>query len=249
MVTDNRYTGKSRDSVFLDGIALSSFGLVAEMPQPVPMAKQRYTTWQSGDSDHTVPDDSFEDVEYTLTVRKFRDPQNFLTPEFNALAASAKTLIISRHTGRFYKIRKLLGITPAANVKGNEVVYRISFALAPFAYHAGGNTQVQIENYMIENPGTRYSKPVYKFTHPQNTSTFLSVNGQILTVTYEAASPIIIDTERMIALSESGVNQTQYTQGYFPLLSTGTNNLSAYYGTQGGTAFCPLYVTPNWRDY
>lgn len=240
------YQVRTRDAVYLDGVSLLDFGLAAEMPQPVPPAKQRYTTWQSGDSDHTVPDDSFEDVEYTLTLRKFKEPNNFLNPAFYKLASEAQTLIISRHGGRYYKIRKLLGINTVANHKGNEVIYQITFALAPFAYHIN-NPEVNVTSTsQIENPGTRYSRPIYKLEHALNAPTNLSVNGQICTINYDAASPLWIDTVRMIAYDANGNNMLPKTSGQFPLLAPGINLLSAI---SGGTTYHTLIVTGNWRDY
>lgn len=243
----NNYQPRSRDHVYLDGISLLSFGLVAEMPQPVPIAKQRYTTWQSGDTDFSEPDDSFEDVEYSLTVRKFRSPDDFRNAEFYALAANAKTLIISRHSSRYYRIKRLISITPAANVKGNELIYTITFALAPFAYHSTNpETDLNPRSSVLENPGTRYSKPLYKLTHPHNGDTNLFVNGQVLTINYQASSPIYIDTERMLAHDGSGTNQTQYTSGIYPFLSPGNNLISA---VNSGGYTVTLAVTGNWRDY
>lgn len=247
MATINNYLPRSRDHVFLDGISLLSFGLVAEMPQPVPPAKQRYTTWQSGDTDQTMPDDSFEDVEYSLTLRKFRSPEDFRNAEFYALAANARTLIISRHSSRYYRIKRLIGITPAANVKGNELVYTVTFALSPFAYHSSNpETDVNPHSAVLINPGTRYSRPVYKITHPHNGNVILSVNGQVCTINYQASSPIYIDTERMIAHDGSGVNQTKYTSGIYPFLSSGNNLVSA---VNSGGYEVTLAVTGNWRDY
>lgn len=247
MVISMGYIVKTRDNVFLDGIPLSTFGLAAEMPQPVPIAKPRYTVWSSGDSDMSEPDDSFEDVEYPLTVRRFRSPDDFRNPDFYAACATARTLVISRHPGRYYKIRRLIGITPTASAHGNELAYIVTFALAPFAYHSS-NPEVAITENKLVNPGTRYSKPLYKITHDVGGDTILSVNGQTCTINYQASSPIYIDAERMIAYNDSGVNQTQHTSGLYPFLAPGMNLLSVVHSS-GIASAASLVVKGNWRDY
>ena len=239
------YIIRSRYNFWINDISASSVGLVMEMPDPVPMAKQRYTVWTSGDTDNSSPDNTFEDIEYTFIARRFKTPDNFLSTDIYKLFAEARTLRISQNPNRYYKIKRVVNIVPSAAHHGNEITYRITLALSPFAYHTD-NSQTLVVNNQIENPGTRYSRPIYKFAHAQNTTTFLSVNGQVLEINYQAATPIIIDCERMIAMSESGVNQTQYTAGQFPFLSPGTNLLSAYYGEMTQV---DLYVTGNWRDY
>lgn len=242
----NNYVPRTRDSVFLDGISLYSLGYAAEMPQPVPPAKQRYTVWQSGDTDHSSADDSFEDVEYTVTVRKFRSPNDFKATDLYELSASAKRLIISRHPGRYYRIKRLIGISPVAQHHGNELIYRITFALAPFAYHVDNTTHtMDTQHYQLTNPGTRYSRPLYKVTHSTTGDTDLSVNGQVLRINKDASSPLYIDCERMIAYNSSSENETIYTNGPFPFLSPGENLMSLI----SGTTHYAFDVTGNWRDY
>ena len=231
-----------RDLIYLDGVSINTLGYYAEMPQPVPPAKQRYTIWQSGDTDHSAPDDSFEDVEYSITVRKLRSPDDFKASQLYALAANAKTLIVSR----YYLIRRLIGITPAAQIRGNDLTYRITFALAPFAYHLDNPAHtMDAQHAQLDNPGTRYSRPLYQVNHNTAADSILSVNGVNLTISKDAANPIYIDCERMIAYNSDHENQTIYTNGQFPFLQSGANLMSV---TSGSTIY-EFYVTGNWRDY
>lgn len=241
----NNYLPK-RDLIYLDGVSLNSLGYYAEMPQPVPPARQRYTIWQSGDTDHSSPDDSFEDVEYSITVRKLRSPNDFKATELYALAATAKTIIISRHAGRYFQIRRLLSISPVAQLRGNDLTYRITFALAPFSYHLNNPTHtMNAQNARLDNPGTRYSRPLYQCNHSTAADSILSVNGVNLTISKDAANPIYIDCERMIAYNSDHENQTQYTNGQFPFLQSGANLMSVI----SGSTIYEFYVTGNWRDY
>ena len=240
----------TRDSVFLDGIALSAYGMTVEMPQPIPIAKPRYTIWTSGERDFSEPDDSFEDIEYTLKVRCFKSPSNFRKPEFYAACVQARTLMLSRHVGRHYRIRRLVSITPTATAHGNDIAYSITFALAPFAYHNDNPETDVTEARKIVNPGTRYSRPIYKLRHSISGETILSVNGELCFITADAPNPLYIDTERMLVYDDEGMNKTRYTRGSFPFLASGQNLLSCYTYTGGGLQrFFDLSVIGNWRDY
>lgn len=240
------YKVRTRDNFWINGISALSVGLATEMPDPVPMAKQRYTIWSSGDTDHSTPDDSFEDVEYTIIARRFKTPDNFLNTDIYSFLADARRLRLSRNAGRYYKIKRVISVIPAAAYHGNEITYRITFALSPFAYFVD-NPEITIDNEhrQIENPGTRYSRPVYKVNHSTTAVTNLSVNGQVLQINPAASNPIWIDCERMIAYDSNGVNQTQYTTGVFPFLSSGANLLSAHVET----TLYEMTVIGNWRDY
>ena len=240
------YIVRTRDSVFLDDIPITTYGLAAEMPQPIPIAVPRYTTWTSGESDFSEPDNSFDDVGYTFVVRCFKSPNNFLNPDFYAACASAKKLTISRHSGRHYRIRRLVSIKPTAVAHGNDIAYSVTFALAPFAYHNNNPayTRDGTNTYLL-NPGTRYSRPQYKVNHSLLGETTLSVNGETLIISKDAANPIIIDCEKMLAYSEAGHNETKYTRGLFPFLASGDNLLSAY----SGSTYYQIIVQGNWRDY
>lgn len=240
------YIVKTRDNVYLDGISITAYGMAAEMPQPVPIAQPRYTTWTSGESDWSEPDDSFEDVEYTFTVRRFKSPDNFRAPDFYAACAKAQRLIISRHSGRHYRIRRLVSINPTAVAHGNDISYAVTFALAPFAYHSSNEQHTMDgQHTYLENPGTRYSRPIYTVNHSLLGETILSVNGVELVISKDAANPIIIDCERMIAYDGNGHNETKYTRGQFPFLNSGDNLLSAYMGS----TYYQILVQGNWRDY
>ena len=247
------YIIKTRDDFLLDGVSALTYGLAVEMPQPVPPAKQRYTTWQSGDTDHSTPDDSFEDVQYTLTARRIKSPDDFRISGLYAALATAKTLQITRNPGRYYRISRLIDVQPAAAYHGNEIAYKITFMLSPFAYHIE-NAEFTPENNKIINPGTRYSRPIYKITQtthgsgiPDSEPSIITVNGQILSCDFTglpSGNPytIVIDSERMIAYNAAnGDNLMRCTSGLFPFLAPGDNAITA--------SHCTVRVIGNWRDY
>lgn len=244
------YIIKTRDDFWLDDISALTYGLAVDMPQPVPMARQRVTKYQSGDTDTSTPDDSFEDVRYTLTARRIKSPDNFIASDLYAALATARTLRLTRNADRYYKIASVVDVVPTASLRGNEQVYKITLLLSPFAYHTT-NPEIEPENNIITNPGTRYSRPIYMISpvsaggsvHTRTGS--IAVNGQVLTVDFTSTfedHTIIVDAERMIAYeSSTHENWTRHTSGLFPFLSSGNNSIVA--------TDCAVKIIGNWRDY
>ena len=248
------YVVTSRDDILLDGVSAKTCGVIVEVPPPVPMAQQRYTEYNVGkDSDFVSSDDSFACVSYRITVRRLLQPGDFRGGKFYALLATARTLQLSRNPDRYYKIAAVQSVEPSAAYRGQEIRYDIDFLLYPFAYHTK-NAPVTMGSLDpdITNPGTRYSRPLYKVTHG-GTGCDLVVNGAVCKIqpwtdknglTTYPPSPIYIDAERMVAYSLSGadmVNATKFTDGDLPFLNPGRN--TAY--TTGSS----LEITGNWRDY
>ncbi len=225
----------------------SDIGLNVEFLQPVPMAVQQYTEWQTGaDMSGASPDNYFENIEYDITARVLRNPTAFASSEIYALFANARTMTLSNVPGYFYRIRKVLGIVPEAapELKGNEIIYTISLELAPFKYHLS-NAEQTVTGGTIENPGTRYSRPIYKIIGRAagNTTTKLTVNGQQLTLSEltDASTTIYIDTERMLIYDQANTNLMPKSSGILPFLAPGVNTASVTAGT--------LSITGNWRSY
>lgn len=249
------YIVKTRDDFYLDGVSALEYGLAVEMPQPVPPARQRYTTWKSGDTDITDADDSFENIRYSITARRIKTPDDFRTSDLYAALATAKTLQLTRNADVYYKIAGIADVQTGAAAHGNELTYRITFILSPFAYHTA-NPWITPTNNVVSNPGNRYSRPLYKITHSGACS--IAINGQVLQIaasipivnpdgttgSESSGSPIFVDSERMIAYIETNngkVNQTKFTTGLFPFLSPGSNVVAG--------SNCTIDLKGNWRDF
>ena len=231
------YVITGRHDFSINGVSARTVGLVVDDLNPPPMAEPRYTVSAVGsDADFVTPDGAYNDIEYHIPARVIC-PESFDNTAIYAFLADARTLQISVLPGKYFRIQRLLGITPAATVRGKLCTYDIGLILAPFKYHTS-NAPVTPTG-TIENPGTRYARPVYCITH--SGACKLTVNGEVLTIAAGASSPIYIDTARMIAHDANGVNQTVHTTGKFPFLQPGINTIS--------TTGTGLSVTGNWRDY
>jgi len=229
----------SIDYFRINGVSSATVGLYVDTPPVPPMAQQRVTSWATGiDMDSASPDDVWENITLTLSTYVFFRADDFSLADVYAFLADAKTLQLSRFANRYFKVRQVKAVTPQMQHDGQRIKIQISFVCAPFKYHVD-NDEITVTQDTIRNPGTRYSRPVYKITH--NGACTLTVNGQELNIASAASSPIFIDAERMFAYNSSGENQTKYTTGNFPFLRPGVNAIAAT-----GTG---LTVVGNWRDY
>lgn len=62
----------------IDGVSARSLGLIVDPLSPPPMAAQRYATYAvGGDQDLSVPDDSYDDIAYPVTLRIAGEPERF----------------------------------------------------------------------------------------------------------------------------------------------------------------------------
>lgn len=237
---------RTRHHFYINGTKSTSVGLNVEFLQPVPMAVQDYTEWTTGaDMLGVSRDDTFQNITYDIEARVLRDPEGFDSSAIYALFANAQTLSLSTVPGYYYKIRKVLGITPSAEpeLRGNSITYLISLELAPFKYMID-NSAVSVDS-SIENPGNRYSRPLYKITGRTAGATVcnLIVNGKTFSMKNLADSnaTIFIDADRMLVYDQSNTNLIMKTDGQLPFLAPGINTVSVSDGA--------LSVIGNWRSY
>lgn len=235
-------TIQSPDYFSINGVLSSSVCLYCDTPPVPPMAKKRFQTFRFGsDEDGVFSDDSFDNVSYTLQAYKFGE--DFDVRDIYAFLQNAKRLEISRDETYFYKIRTVDGVTPQIKYDGARSDYKIRMTLAPFRYHKENDEIIVPAGGIVTNPGTRYSKPIFRCT-VASVGSKLTCNGVELTINQVGA--ITIDSERMLIYKTvSGVNTaiTQYTVGQLPMLSVGQNLIEWTSGISN------LSVVGNWRDY
>lgn len=237
----------SPDYFYVNGISSEEVGLYVDTPPVPPMAVQRITKWSTGfDMDSSSPDDVWENITLTINAYVFF-PESFDLGAVYAFLADAKTLRLSRFSGRYLRVVQVNGITPQQQHDGNRIKLQIKFTCQPFKYHTLNETYtLDNEHRILENTGTRYSRPLYYINHSRAGDTMLSVNGEVLTIHKDATTPMYIDCEKMLAYDDNGLNLTKYTSGKFPFLASGMNRLSVY---AGGNHFYEFTVKGNWRDY
>lgn len=233
------------DYFYVNGVRCDTVGLSCDTP-PIPaMAVQDYTEWTTGaDVPKASPDGTFQNVQYTLTAYVFLDDVPHDNTAIYAYLAEARTLTISRLPEYYFKVLKVNGITPTVKYDGRSIAYKISLTLAPFRYFIN-NSEVYVDSSIIENPGNRYSRPLYKITGRTAGATVcnLIVNGKTFSMKNLADSnaTIFIDADRMFVYDQSNTNLIMKTDGQLPFLAPGINTVSVSDGA--------LSVIGNWRSY
>ena len=216
------------DDFWINGVSARSIGITTVDPLvPPPMASRRYNTYQIGsDTDLVDADDSFDDITYPITMRVIGKPGSLDNSALYAFLAGARTLRLSRLKQYEFRVQKIAGITPSMRSKGNEMIYNVSFKLAPWKYVADEPEITLTAAGNVQNAGTRYCKPVYTL-HLNGAGTgLLTVNGQTVSVSIPVGTSItdfIIDSEKQIAYDGNNVIRTKLTSGIFPWLGIGNN--------------------------
>lgn len=214
----------------IDGVSARSLGLIVEPLDPPPMASQRHATFAvGGDEDMNVPDDSFDDISYPITLRIAAHPERFDNAALYRWLQNAKKLKISQLPLYFFKVKAVSGITPKSKANANELTYNLALQLSPWKYLDAEPDATITGSGVVTNNGNRYCKPVYTVALSANFGQgTLKVNGHTVTITIPEVSAvsdgkIIIDAEKEIAYSSTGTNMTMCTSGIFRYLAVGQN--------------------------
>ncbi|MDE6796842.1 MAG: hypothetical protein K2J36_02355 [Ruminococcus sp.] len=216
---------QSPDYFVINGVSSRTIpDIYVDTPSVPPMAQQRYTTYQNGaDEDGTSPDNTFENISYTLTFYTF-DRTDFDNTDIYSFLANAETLSISRLDGYYFKVREVHPETPENVSQGRKIRYRIGFTLAPFRYFTDNPEITVSDGDVIKNSGTRYSRPVFKIVG--NGDIKLNVNGETFEVRgLDAGVETVIDSSRYITYSVNDLFFNR-TIGKYPFLAVGDNIVS-----------------------
>lgn len=232
---------KSKDWFKINGISSDTVGIYVDTPSVPPMARQRYTTYQtSTDEDRTSPDDTYENLNYSLTFYTF-DRESFDNSDIYAFLAKAETLQISRFSGYYFKVREV-HVDSAENIsKGLKIRYNVTFILAPFKYVINNPETPVTSGDIVTNNGTRYSKPVFRIAGTGDIK--INVNGSVFEVKELSENQeIVVDSSRYITYSGNNLFYNR-TVGKYPLLAVGDNRIS-YEGN-----ISSVKITKNERCY
>lgn len=219
----------SPDYILINGKSSHDVGLWIDTPPVPPMAKQRYTQYQTGaDTDSVLPDDSFENIIIKVTAYQFFTPDFDNRKIYNFLK-DAKTLQTSRFHDFYYNVLKVYVNSPESSSNGSRIKYQIEFECEPFKYSTS-NIMQEIENQAtVINSGNRYSRPLWVVTPIEEIQSEgicdLTVNGETFRIYNGLDTPCCIDCQRMVVYTNTEII-TQRATGKFPFLASGENIIS-----------------------
>lgn len=218
----------SQDYILINGNSSHDVDLWIDTPPVPPMAKRRYTQYQTGaDTDSVIPDDSFENISIKITAYQFFTP-DFDNRRIYHFLKDAKTLQTSRFSDFYYKVLKVFVQNPESSHNGSRIKYQIEFECEPFKYSIS-NIMQEISPGIILNSGNRYSCPLWVVNPTSgiagDAQCKLTVNGEEFVIYNGLQVPCCIDCQKMVAYTETEII-TQRTSGKFPFLASGDNSVS-----------------------
>lgn len=227
----------------LDGVSSDTLGLFCDYLQPMNMAEQKYSEYNTGEDEPLViPDEVYSNIPYQIRFYTFLD-EDYNDTAIKAFCANKKILTLSRYPDYYFKIRRI-SLTAADSLgHGKRIDYVLALSIAPFRYVTDEyNPQVILASGdNIINEHSRYSKPEFEITGSGNIT--LTVNGSDFTVKgLETNQTIIIDSIRHVTYSGNTL-LTGKTNGKYPLLNVGSNTV-----TWTGNVSSIKYKG-NWRDF
>lgn len=213
---------QSDDYIILDGVSSNTIGLYCDTPAVPPMARQRYTVYQTGaELDGTTPDNSFDDIEYTVNLYTFKR-ESFDNADVYQYLFNKRRLQFSRHSGYEYRIQQIEVSPPSFIADGARVLYAVTFTLSPFRYLTSNAAVSVSSGDIVENIGTYFSRPVITLTGSGNIT--ITVNGRDFTLS-GVSGTVVIDSERHICYSGNSIIYNK-DSGSYPLLGVGNNVIS-----------------------
>lgn len=227
----------------LDGVSSDTLGLFCDYLQPMNMAEQKYSEYNTGEDEPLViPDEVYSNIPYQLRFYTFLD-ENYNDTAIKAFCANKKILTLSRYPDYYFKIRRISFTATDSLGYGKRIDYVLTLSIAPFRYVTGEyNPQVILASGDdIINEHTRYSKPEFEITGSGNIT--LTVNGSDFTITgLGLGQTVTIDSTRHVTYSGNTL-LTGKTNGKYPLLNVGSNTV-----TWTGNVSSIKYKG-NWRDF
>ncbi len=223
----------SKDWFKINDVSSDTVDIFVDSVSVPLMARQRYSTYELGaDEDVTMPDDTYEDVSYSIVFYDlFRE--DFDNTRIYSFLSNAKKLEISRLPGYYFKVRQMSVNSVQAAYNGKKIRYEVSFVLAPFKYKTDNEPITLYSADIVINTGTRYSKPLIEISG-SGTINFVVNNVPFTLIIPSDATTIIIDSEQKVVYNKDTKKVLwNCTSGKFPLLSVGNNNI---YFNEGATA-------------
>lgn len=237
---------KNNDWFKIDGVSSKDKNVWCDTPPVPPMAKQRYTSYQTGaDEDRSTPDESFEDVKYKLVFYTF-DNADYDNREIYSYIQGAKQLEISKLDGLYFKVRQVDLSSADASYQGKKIKYTATFTLAPFKY-AVSNDPVEIESGdYITNNGSRYAKPLIELSGAGTIT--LAFNGVNYAVTLPSeGETVMIDSDRYITYDKT-THEVKHNavSGLYPMLAVGNNAVTIILDTGASVNYVKLQKNERW---
>lgn len=232
----------SEYSFTIDGVSSDTHGIWVDTLEPVPHAKQRYTSGYTGsDEPYAIPDNVFEPITYRIIFRKFY-PEDMDDSALRAFLIKGSVLQLSTLPDVYFKILTINCSQISQTADNKRVNYQVTFTLKPFRYGTPNNWITISSGDTVVNSGTWYSKPLIELTGADGNVT-LNVNSvEYRLLALSPTNKIYIDSSRFIIYNDENLLITGKDNGKLPILEVG-NNVITWTGTVE-----TVKIRTNWRE-
>lgn len=236
----------SEYSFSIDGVSSDTLGVWVDTLNPVPHAKQRYTSGYTGsDEPYAMPDNVFEPITYSIIFRKFY-PEDMDDSAIRAFLIKGSVLQLSILPDVYFKILSISSQT-SQTADNKRINYQVSFTLRPFRYGLNNDWISVSSGDTVVNSGTWTAKPLIELTDPDGDIT-LKVNNVeykiegLTASTSEIPNKYYIDSDRFVIYDQNNLLITGKDSGKLPELLVGDNVIS-WIGTVD-----TVRIRTNWRE-
>lgn len=221
----------SKDWFKINGVSSDTVDVFVDSIAIPLMARQRYSTYELGaDENMAMPDDTYEDINYSIVFYDFFR-ENFDNTRIYAFLSNAKKLEISRLPEYYFKVRQTSVNNAQSSHDGKKIRYEVSFVLAPFKYKTDNEPIIVSSGDVVINTGTRYSKPLIEVSG-SGTINFVVNNISFTLIMPENSTTVVVDSEwKVVYDNDTKKVLWNCTSGKFPLLSVGDNTIYFDEGT------------------
>lgn len=210
------------DYIIVNGVSSATVGLYIDTPPMPPMQAQNFQTVAipNRPEELTMRSITRSDIQVNITAYVFREEESSNPADIYAFLDGARTLQTSRNEDFEYRVKRFLGVTPAYQGHGKQLL-TLSFMCSPYRY-AIANEAVEIteQSSTIAVGGSVFCQPVYKIYGSGNLT--LTVNedtANTLTIA-DVDGYVIADAEKIICHKDGTFKRFG---GKIPWLAVGNN--------------------------
>lgn len=196
----------SPDKMIINGVSSDTVGLTVDTPPMPPLAEEIVDeAFTFGRAESTVfKTGQYKNIE--IAVKCYVLDYGYQPDQIYKYISGAKTLAFSSDDRYFYKVKKVLSVTPAYQGKGKNVL-NVRFQCSPFKYNAinpeytytipDGETSGTAQIY---NAGSVYCEPMIWMAARvigSGTSGVITVNGETVTIIPATSGEVYFDIPNM----------------------------------------------------
>lgn len=214
----------SSDYIKINGVSSDTVGLYIDTPPMPPMQVPVFqqVTIPGRAEQLTFKEASMEDIQIDISAYLFSDTDSAVPNEIYAYLCNAETLVTSKSSDFYYKVRRVLNVSPTYKGHGKQYL-QLSFICSPFRYSAT-NTTITNSNseFWIVNNGSYYCQPTYRLNG--NGTLTLEVNDDTSNklVIENVQGYVIVDAEKLIVHKDGTFKKSK---GQIPFFAVGNNKI------------------------